>query len=203
MTRLLVATANPKKLLELKGLLADLPLQLVCLKDIAKYEEVPEDGSSFQENAAKKALGYAHQTGLLTLAKDSGLCCDALEGAPGIYSARFAGPGKNDRDNNLKLLRLLEKVPDNCRGAHFISAVAVAEPGRLVGAAEGTVHGIIDHQIRGTRGFGYDPVFYYPPFAKTFGEVPMELKHQVSHRSRALKNAKGLLQGCLSKKGEE
>lgn len=200
---LLVATTNPKKLIELETLLADLPLKLHSLRDFPNIREVPEDDVTFQENASKKALGYATQTGLLTLAEDSGLCCDALEGAPGVYSARFAGSGKGDRENNLKLLRLLEKVPDNCRGAHFKSAVALAEPDRLVGVVEGEVHGIISHEIRGTRGFGYDPVFIYPPFGETFGEVDAERKNKVSHRSQALSKAKILLTGHLGKKDME
>ncbi|MCH7696217.1 MAG: non-canonical purine NTP pyrophosphatase, partial [Proteobacteria bacterium] len=130
---------------------------------------------------------------LLTLAEDSGLCCDALEGAPGIFSARFSGADKSDRENNLKLLRLLEKVPDNCRGAHFKSAVAVAEPHRVIGVVEGEVHGFVNREPRGTNGFGYDPVFYYPPYEKCFGEVESGMKHKVSHRSQALAKAKELL----------
>lgn len=193
MRRLLVATTNPKKLVELKTLLEDLSVALCSLADLPDVSEVPEEGKDFQENAARKALGYAKQTGLLTLAEDSGLCCDALEGAPGVYSARFAGEGKIDRENNLKLLRLLEKVPDNCRGAHFVSAVAVAEPNRVIGVGEGEVHGVISKEIRGTNGFGYDPVFIYPPFGKTFGEVAPEIKNKVSHRAQALEKAKKLL----------
>ena len=204
---LLVATTNPKKLTELKDFLADLCLQFFSLADFPHSKEVPENGKTFQENATLKALGYAGQTGLLTLAEDSGLCCDALEGAPGIYSARFAGETKSDRENNLKLLKLLEKVPDNCRGAHFKSAVAIARPpltqpsplrgeGKgegIIGVVEGEVHGVISHEIRGTNGFGYDPVFFYPPFAKTFGEVPAELKYQISHRTQALRKAQAIL----------
>lgn len=190
---LLVATTNPKKLTELKDFLADLGLQLFSLADFPRSKEVPENGKTFQENATLKALSYGEQTGFLTLAEDSGLCCDALEGAPGIYSARFAGEAKSDRENNLKLLKFLEKVPDNCRGAHFKSVVALALPGRLIGIAEGEVHGVISHKIRGTNGFGYDPVFFYPPFGKTFGEVAPEMKYQVSHRTQALQKTHEIL----------
>lgn len=195
---LLVATTNRKKLTELQDFLADLHLRLVCLADFPNCKKVPEKGKTFQENASLKARGYAGQTGLLTLAEDSGLCCDALEGAPGVYSARFAGEAKSDLENNRKLLKLLEKVPDNCRGAYFKSAVAVALPGRLIGIAEGEVHGVISHEVRGTNGFGYDPVFFYPPFGKTFGEIPAAMKYQVSHRTRALQKAQTILKEYFS-----
>ena len=197
---LLVATTHKKKLAELKTLLEDLPLQLISLSDSGPYREVSEDGKTFEENAGLKASGYASQTGYLTLAEDSGLCCDALEGAPGIYSARFAGPGKNDRENNLKVLKLLEKVPDNCRGAQFVSAVALSEPGKVIGAVRGSVHGIISREIRGSQGFGYDPIFYFPPFGKTFGEVPPEMKHRVSHRAQALQKTQKMLREYLENK---
>ena len=197
--KIFLATTNKKKLGELEDLLSDLKLQFFCLKDFPQYKEVPETGKTFAENAELKATGYAKQTRLLTLAEDSGLCCDALEGAPGVYSARFAGLEKDDHANNLKLLRLLEKVPDNCRGAHFVSAVALAGPGGLIGLAEGKVHGFIHKTISGTQGFGYDPVFFYPPFKKTFGEIAAELKHQVSHRAQAFVQVKAFLKNYLSR----
>ena len=190
----MLATANRKKKKELEALLADLKLNLLCLDDFPNLREVEETGKTFEENAKLKALGYAAQTGKLTLAEDSGLCCEALEGAPGIYSARFAGPGKSDQENNLKLLRLLDKVPDLCRGASFKSAAALAEPGRLIGVVSGEVHGAISHEMHGNQGFGYDPVFYYPPLQKCFGEIPAALKHRVSHRSKALEKVKMLLE---------
>ncbi len=195
---LLVATTNPKKLVELQALLAGLPVRLSCLKDLPSYTEVPETGKTFEENAILKASGYAKQTGLLTLAEDSGLCCDALEGAPGVYSARFAGEGKSDPENNQKVLRLLEGLPDNCRQAHFISAVALATPEKVVGTVTGEVPGYIASEPRGMNGFGYDPIFFYSPFGKTFGEVPAEMKHQVSHRAKALEKAKALLKNFLA-----
>lgn len=198
---LLAATTNAKKLKELESLLGGLPLKLLSLKDLPPLKEVPENGKTFEENAAAKALGYANQSGKLTLAEDSGLCCDALEGAPGIYSARFAGLGKSDEENNLKLLRLLDKVPDHCRGAHFRSAVAVAEPGKVIGVVTGEVHGSIARERRGNQGFGYDPVFYYAAFGKCFGEIPAEMKNQVSHRAKALQKAKALLESYLASRG--
>ncbi len=199
-TVLVVATTNRKKLKELQALLSDLPLELKCLDDFMGIEEIPETGLTFEDNAQMKAIGYARQTGFLTLGEDSGLCCDALEGAPGVYSARFAGEGKDDVQNNQKVLKLLEKVPDNCRGAHFYSAVALAEPDRVIGVVTGEVHGYVSHEPRGTNGFGYDPIFYYPPFEKCFGEVAPEKKHQVSHRALALHKAKSLLREYTTEK---
>lgn len=195
--KLLVATTNRKKLEELEQLLSGFNLDLVFLKDF-KTEEVPETGKTFADNASLKALGYAAQTGLLTLAEDSGLCCDALDGAPGVYSARFAGEGKSDADNNSKLLRVLGVMPDNCRGAHYTSAVAVARPGQVLKVMTGEVHGIILKEPRGSGGFGYDPLFYYPGYGKTFAEVTPEMKHAVSHRAHALKAVKSFFEEFLS-----
>ena len=195
---LLVATTNKKKLEEFRDLLRDFHLKILSLAEVPDFKEVAENGKTFEENAVLKALGYAGQTGFLTLAEDSGLCCDALEGAPGVYSARFAGEGKSDDENNLKLLRLLEKVPDNCRGARYLSAIALALPGKLIGTEEGEVHGVISHELRGKGGFGYDPLFFYPPYGKTFGEVSEEMKHRVSHRANALAKFKKLLEEFLA-----
>jgi len=192
--QLLVASTNAKKLKELRDLLKGLPFEVVGLGDFSNIYEVPEDGKTFEENAILKASGYAKQTGLLTLAEDSGLCCDALEGAPGIYSARFSGLDKDDHANNLKVLRLLEKMPDNCRGAYYKSAVAIASPEKVFGTVSGEVHGFIHKHLTGTQGFGYDTLFYYPPFGKTFGDVPSEMKYQVSHRFKALQKARALLE---------
>lgn len=198
---LLVATTNRKKLDELNALLAAVPVKLLCLKDLESFEEVPESGGSFTENAVLKAYGYARQSGLLTLAEDSGLCCEALEGAPGVYSARFSGDAKDDDENNRKLLSMMEPIPDADRRARFVSAVAVAEPGRLVGVVEGFVEGFIARSRSGSHGFGYDPVFYYPPYKKTFGEVSAEMKHKVSHRFLALSKARELLREHLNSGG--
>lgn len=210
--RLLLGTGNSKKLKELQTLLEDLPFELLSLKDFPHATEIVEDGETFEENAVKKARGLALQTGVLTLAEDSGLVVEALEGAPGVYSARFAGPEKNDIKNCEKVLRLMEKLPDTCRGAAFESVVAIANPssltlspftGRgegdgnnliLLGVAEGEVRGAIAHQMQGSGGFGYDPIFIYGPYGgKTFGEVSSEMKHRVSHRAQAILKAKKIL----------
>ena len=195
--RLLLATTNRKKLEELLSLLSGMPYELVSLREFPHVSEVAEDGRTFQENAAKKATEMARQTGLLTLGEDSGLTVEALEGSPGVYSARFAGPGKDDLKNCQKVLRLIEKLPDNCRGASFVSAIAISTPEALVGVVEGEVRGAIAREMRGKNGFGYDPIFIYGPYGgKTFGEVSAEMKHRVSHRAQAVEKARQILTEC-------
>lgn len=191
---LLLGTGNRKKLEELKTLLADVPFRLVSLRGFPHVREVVEDGRTFRENAVKKATQLAKETGLLTLAEDSGLEVEALEGAPGVYSARFAGREKDDVKNCQKVLRLMEKLPDTCRGACFKSAVAIATPEGLVGVVEGEVRGGIAYEMRGKNGFGYDPVFIYGPYGKSFGEVSAEMKDRVSHRAQAIEKAKKILE---------
>lgn len=198
--KLLIATTNRKKLEELKALLSDLPFGFLSLRDIPPIPEVIEDGKTFRENAVKKAVETAKTAGLLTLAEDSGLVVEALEGNPGVYSARFAGPGKDDIQNCLKVLRLMEKLPDNCRHASFISAVAVASPKELLGVVEGEVRGAISKEMRGSNGFGYDPIFIYGPYGKTFGEVTAEMKHRVSHRAEAVKRAGEILKRLVNER---
>lgn len=200
MTKLLVATTNQKKLKELQALLAELPIELVNLSSFPEVQEVEENGDSFEANATLKAVGYSKQTGLLTLGEDSGLCVDALDGGPGIYSARFAGEGKSDADNNAKLLRLMEKMPGMCRGAHYHSSIVIADGDNVLTHASGQVYGMIEHELKGTGGFGYDPLFFYPEFGKTFGEVAPEKKQSVSHRAQALSKIKAFLENYLLEK---
>ena len=195
--KLLVASTNRKKLAELQDLLAEFNFEFLFLKDF-QTTEVEESGKTFEENASLKALGYAAQTGILTLAEDSGLSCDALEGAPGVYSARFSGEGATDESDNAKLLRLLGNMPDNCRSAHYTSVVAIAEPGRVLKLMRGEVHGVILREPRGSGGFGYDPLFFYPAYGKTFAEVTPDMKHSVSHRAQALKQVKSFFQEYLA-----
>jgi non-canonical purine NTP pyrophosphatase (RdgB/HAM1 family) len=192
--RLLVATGNQKKLGELRELLRDFPIQLLSLKDFPGIQEVEETGLTFEENARIKALGYASASGCLTLGEDSGISCDALDGRPGVFSARFSGHEKDDQANNRKLLETLENVPDDKRTAHYTAAIVLAEPGREIFSAIGKVHGFINREPCGRGGFGYDPIFYYPPFGKTFAEVPIERKHEVSHRSKALRKTRMFLE---------
>lgn len=196
-TRLLIATSNAKKLKELQDLLVGLPVDCLGLRDFPDVKSVEETGRTFEENAKIKALGYAEQTGILTLGEDSGICCDALQGAPGVFSARFCGEFHSDEMNNKKLLEMMQEVPDEKRTAYYESAIALAEPSKLIGVVKGQVHGLITRELLGAGGFGYDPLFFYPPYQKTFGEVPAALKHRVSHRGQALGKFKELLQGYL------
>jgi XTP/dITP diphosphohydrolase len=196
-TKLLLATTNTKKLKELQDILADLPVQCLSLRDVTSVSTVEETGRTFEENAKIKAMSYAEQTGVLTLGEDSGICCEALNGAPGVFSARFCGEFHSDDANNAKLLELMQDVPDEKRTAYYESAIALAEPTKLVGVVKGQVHGLITRELLGAGGFGYDPLFFYPPYQKTFGEVPPAMKHRVSHRGQALLRFRKLLKEHL------
>jgi XTP/dITP diphosphohydrolase len=159
------------------------------MRDAGIELEVIEDGQTFRENAIKKAvetLAYVSDRFDAVLADDSGLCVDALDGAPGVYSARFSGEGHNDAANNAKLIALLSDVPDERRTARFCCCVALARVGREPIAVQGEVEGTILHESRGENGFGYDPYFYYAPFQKSFAELSADEKNSVSHRKRAL-----------------
>lgn len=196
---LLVASYNPKKLEELKELLSDLPMTLLSLNDFPNIAEVMEDGATFKQNAEKKALGYAQQTGCLTLADDSGLSVDFLNGEPGVHSARFSGSEKADLKNCEKVLALLQGVSGQRRTASFKCALALADPKKILSLIEESVSGLIAEEMRGANGFGYDPLFFYPEFGKTFAEVPRELKHAVSHRGKALRRVKEVLSDYLKR----
>lgn len=200
-TKLLLATTNAKKLKELQDILEDLPVTCLSLCDFPDVKTVEETGQTFEENAKIKAMGYAGQTGVLTLGEDSGICCDALQGVPGVFSARFCGEFHSDEANNAKLLEVMQDVPDEKRSAYYESAIALAEPTKLVGVVRGRVHGMITRELLGAGGFGYDPIFFYPPFQKTFGEVPAAIKHRVSHRGQALGKFRGLFQNYLKQNG--
>ncbi|MDD5115653.1 MAG: RdgB/HAM1 family non-canonical purine NTP pyrophosphatase [Candidatus Omnitrophica bacterium] len=190
MIKLVVATRNKKKLREIKDILKGIKIELVSLDS---YEDVPrvlENGKSFQENAVKKAVKMARFTGELCLGEDSGLCVDVLDGAPGIYSARFSGRDKSDLKNNLKLLRLLKGLPQKKRKAYYVCAVALADKSGLLGVVEGRCSGLIAFEPKGSAGFGYDPLFYIHKHKKTFAQLGEKIKHKMSHRYHALKKAK-------------
>lgn len=184
-TDLLLASQNPGKLNEMRQLLAGLPFRVIRPVDLGIRDAPDETGATFMENAVLKARHYAQRSGLLTVADDSGLSVDALGGAPGLFSSRFGGEGAGDDDRNRLLLDKLRGVPDEQRGARFTSAVAVAFGARLLFQAEETVEGLIAHAPRGPNGFGYDPLFFYPPFGTTFGETAPADKDRVSHRGKA------------------
>ena len=188
---LLVATQNQGKLKELRQLLADLPFELYGLIDFPRIEEVDETGKSFIENASLKATGYARQTGLTTLADDSGLEVEALGGAPGVYSARYAGQDASDAERTTKLLTELAIIPAPKRAARFVSAIAIAsESGQILNVSVGRCDGHVDFTPRGTAGFGYDPVFIPLGYDQTFAELESQIKNQISHRARALSGAR-------------
>jgi XTP/dITP diphosphohydrolase len=195
MADLLLASQNPGKLEEMRLLAQGLPFRVLGPGELGLVEAPEETGSSFLENARIKALAYARRSGRLTLADDSGLSVDALGGAPGLFSSRFGGEGASDLERNLLLLEKLRDVPGESRGAHFTSAVVVAREDAVLFEAEESVSGFIADAMRGTNGFGYDPLFFYPPFDRTFGEVPRALKDEVSHRGKAFARLRGFLAG--------
>ena len=190
---LVVATKNKKKLGEIKEILSDLGLRIVSLGDYPMTPRIIENGKTFKENAIKKAVRIARFTKKLTLGEDSGLCVDALDGKPGIYSSRFAGKEKDDSKNNLKVLKLLGGLPLNKRRAHYVCAVALADKNGLVGVAEGRCSGIIGFEPKGNSGFGYDPLFIIPEYKKTFAQLGERVKHKMSHRFRALSRSRKML----------
>jgi XTP/dITP diphosphohydrolase len=192
---LLLASQNPGKLAEMRHLAAGLPFRVVGPREVGILESPEETGSTFLENATLKALHYAGLSGLLTVADDSGISVDALGGEPGLYSSRFGGEGASDHDRNLLLLSRLAGVVEAERGARFTSAVVVARGSATVFEIQETVEGRIALAPRGDHGFGYDPLFFYPPFGKTFGEVPADEKDRVSHRGKAFARLREFLVG--------
>ncbi|MBD3266437.1 RdgB/HAM1 family non-canonical purine NTP pyrophosphatase [bacterium] len=186
---LLLATGNPKKRKEMEELAAGMGWEIKTLREFPDCAEAVEDGDTFIENARKKALHYAPYTKLLTLADDSGFEVDALDGRPGVYSSRYArGEGSTDQENLEKVLMEMGEVPDPQRAARFVCvAVLATAEGAILHETRQTVEGMVAHEPRGEGGFGYDPIFYYPPFKKTFAEVPAEDKHAVSHRGKAMR----------------
>ena len=182
---LLLASQNPGKLAEMKQLLHDLPFRVLSLTELGIREAPEETGSSFMENAILKALYYAGRSGRVAAADDSGLSVQALGGGPGLYSSRFAGEGATDDARNRLLLQRLRGVPPEGRGARFTSAVAVARGNAILFQVQETAEGRIAEEPRGTNGFGYDPLFFYPPLGKTFGELSGVDKDRVSHRGKA------------------
>ncbi len=196
--RILIATANPGKVREIASVMTDLPVQWVGLSDLPPVEEPVEDGRTFAENARLKALYYARNTGLWALADDSGLEVDALGGAPGVFSARYAGQQGNDLANNTRLLRELQGVPAERRSARFRCCLALARPEAILAESEGTIEGVIIDESRGDNGFGYDPHFFVPSLGKTTAELSPDNKNSISHRGQALRAMRPAIQRCLT-----
>lgn len=192
--KIILATQNQGKIRELQELLVDETIEVLSLRDLADWEEVEENGVTFADNAALKARVAAQKTGLIALADDSGLEVDALNGAPGVYSARFAGEPKDDERNNGKLLQQLESTSDDKRTARFRCALVVVTPEGEEFLTEGSVEGQILRQRRGTDGFGYDPLFYVPEYARTMAELTLTEKNKLSHRAQAFRKVIPILQ---------
>jgi XTP/dITP diphosphohydrolase len=186
-TRIYLASTNPGKLREFREAALDRDIEVEVLPAIKKLPACVEDGDTFEANALKKALHYSQYTEAPVFADDSGLCVDSLEGAPGVRSARFAGPNADDESNNQKLLSELAKRPQAPRAAHYVCVIALAQQGRVLTVVEGRVEGLISEKPRGSGGFGYDPYFFYPRLGQTFAELSLGGKFTVSHRGQAFR----------------
>jgi XTP/dITP diphosphohydrolase len=184
-----IATRNKGKVEEIRGLLNGYDVEIKTLDDFDPIPEVIENGKTFEENARIKACFTAKTLGLPAIADDSGLVVDALNGAPGVFSARYAGEKSTDKENNLKLLKELIRVKN--RAARFEAAVVIALPEGKTKIYTGKVEGVILNAPEGEMGFGYDPLFYYPPFSKTFAQMTNEEKNRISHRGMAFKKLTG------------
>ena len=194
MMELLVATRNKGKLKEIQRLLADTGIIVKGLDECGDLPDVVEDGDTFSANAYKKASTMAQLTNYVTLADDSGLAVEALDGQPGIYSARYAGDSASDADNNRKLLEDMVDVPFNHRQAAFHCVLALCTPDGNCQLFEGRLDGMILEQARGDGGFGYDPLFMIPEYGRTLAELPLDIKNRISHRGQAFKRLVEYLQ---------
>jgi len=216
---LVVASRNQKKVEEIKEILKRSNLKITSLRDYPRTPFIAENGKTFRDNAIKKAIRIARFTKKLTLGEDSGLEVNALGGKPGIYSSRFSGKDKNDFKNNLKLLRLLGNLPLSKRKARYVCSVALADKDGLLGVVEGSCSGLIGFKIRGSFGFGYDPLFIphlsefpkgfikrkgvgfiIPKYKKTFAQLGPAIKHKMSHRFHALLKARRIIRAYLTGK---
>lgn len=194
MRKIFLATGNKGKVKEMKDLLDELDLEIITTFDFAETPEVVEDGITLEENAIKKAKEFADYIEVLTIADDTGLLVDALDGKPGVYSARYAGEDATYGDNNRKLLSELSGVPSEKRTARFKTVMALVKPTGEVKTVEGICEGQIGFEAAGKYGFGYDPLFIPQGYSSTFAEMESELKNQISHRAKALSKLKEVLQ---------
>jgi XTP/dITP diphosphohydrolase len=195
--KLVIATHNKDKLVEIKGMLKDLDVEIISALDYPEMPETIEDKDTIKGNAEKKAQECADFTGLLTIADDTGLFVDALDGNPGVYAARYAGEDCSYKDNRDKMLKEM-KGKDN-RTAYFRTVAALAVPGKIVGTANGEVKGSITSKDIGTDGFGYDPIFRAVETGRTFGEMTLAEKEKISHRARAFRNIIPILKENINK----
>lgn len=192
--KLLIATTNQGKAKEISAYLEGLPLSVTFLLELNSLDIYEEDSLSFLENTRGKSLFYGRKWEGLTLGEDSGLAIDCLQGAPGVRSARFSDPGATDEKNIAKVLKLMEDVPEEERKARFVSCLVLSQKGKILAEITGEARGVITSAKKGRLGFGYDPIFYYPPLDRTFAELSPEEKNAVSHRGQALKQLKAFLQ---------
>lgn len=195
MKELMVASSNKGKLREFRELLRGVVDTVLSPADFPGLPEVEEDGDSFEANALKKARSAAVFTGMPVLADDSGLSVEYLHGRPGVHSARFAGEGASDADNNALLLRELAGVPTEMRGAAFHCVIALCRPDGICLTFDGKLSGTMLEEARGAGGFGYDPLFLVPEYGQTLSELPLEIKNAISHRGRAMQQLKAALAG--------
>lgn len=195
---LVIGTRNVKKRQEIAEILAGCGVDIRDLTSYPSAPEVEEDGRTFEENACKKAAELARALNTWVLGEDSGLVVPALNGRPGIYSARYAGKQGDDAANNTRLLTELAPLPDDRRAAYYVCTAAVADPlGQVRAVVEGRCHGVIVKDYRGQGGFGYDPLFLIPEYHRTFGELSSSVKHALSHRARALERLRPILQSLF------
>lgn len=195
---IVIATRNPGKMKEIAALLKSTQVKFLSLLDFPQISEIIEDGTTFAENAQKKAMVISRLTGLLSLADDSGLCVKALQGRPGIFSSRFVGEKATDKERCELLLYQLQGVPLPQRKATFVCAIAMASPQGKIEVVEGKCQGLISLSPRGTHGFGFDPIFFLPKLGKTMAELTPEEKNKISHRAQALRKLKKILPAFLT-----
>jgi XTP/dITP diphosphohydrolase len=199
MKEVIIATKNPGKAKEFEHIFAPRGIAVKTLLDYPEIEDVEETGATFEENATLKAEAVSKTLSKMVIGDDSGLIVDALEGRPGIYSARYAGEPKNDQRNLEKVLAELQGVPEEDRTARFYCALAVALPGKETITVSGTCEGRILDEQRGTNGFGYDPVFYVPDKSRTMAELTSDEKNKISHRANAMKKLDGILDSIVER----
>lgn len=195
MEKIILATGNENKVREIRQIMEGCDIELISMKEAGVFEDIIEDGTTFEENAVIKARTIAAKSGMLTLADDSGLEIDFLDKAPGIYSARFMGENTSYSEKNSAILDKLSDVPDDKRTARFVCAVAAVWPDGKYETVRATMEGIIAHKAAGENGFGYDPIFFLPEYGCTSAELSPEDKNAISHRGKAFRMMRGKLFG--------